>query len=476
MQYMRYRILFVLLLSFLLVQAQNSKDLNQAKLDLKNKEYSKALPIFEAERMEKPTDPSLNLSYGICLVETGGDLNKAEECLLIAAKRNLPESYLYLADIYLNQYKITEADAYLNKYAKLRPKERETTLRPFREKLDLLDQAISRTEDIQIIDSLVVDKKLLLSAYQLSPELGQLCRYKDFFGSTVDTESVIFENQKGLKIYFGDPDSGSLVRMDKLLSGFGNEKLPLSDDNFGLMGEVSFPFLLSDGLTLYFSAKSENWFGGYDIYVTRYDMNRGVYLTPERLNMPFNSLANDYLYVYDEIKGVGWFATDRFQPEGLVCVYTFIPNEEVILVENDDPKYIERRARIASIKDSWKPTKDYRSIVAKAREYSNKQPKVKSDDVGFILNDDITYHHESDFKNTEARSKFRELQELKKKLASVSSTLESKRIEYSNTVKSNKDELSDLIQDLERLENMFQTEVCNLEIQIRSLEASSLTK
>ena len=45
------------------------------------------------------------------------------------------------------------------------------------------------------------------------------------------------------------------------------------------------------------------------------------------MGFPFNSYANDYMLVIDETCNVGWFASDRYQPEGKVCIYTFIPNE-----------------------------------------------------------------------------------------------------------------------------------------------------
>lgn len=31
------------------------------------------------------------------------------------------------------------------------------------------------------------------------------------------------------------------------------------------------------------------------------------------------------MYVIDEFNNLGWFASDRYQPEGKVCVYVFIP-------------------------------------------------------------------------------------------------------------------------------------------------------
>ena len=90
---------------------------------------------------------------------------------------------------------------------------------------------------------------------------------------------------------------------------------------------LNYPFMLSDGQTLYFAAKNEESLGGYDIYMTRYDNDERKYLAPENLGMPFNSPANDYLLVIDEFNNLGGFASDRNQPADSVCLYTFIPNE-----------------------------------------------------------------------------------------------------------------------------------------------------
>lgn len=471
---MKYWSLIILFFTFLGINAQNVKELSQAKVDYKNRAFDKALPVFEKEYNMKPNDPSLNLWYGVCLLETGGDLKKAEECLLNASKRNLPESYLYLGYLYVNGYRVSEAEELYARYAKARPREKETVLAPYIQDLEKMKKAISRTEDIQIIDSLIVDKRSFLSAYKLSPEAGTLSQYRDVFESSNNVESVVYINEKGSKIYFGEPSKGkySLFSMDKLLSGYGNKKM-LSSDNFGLDGDINYPFVLTDGSTIYFSAKDDNGLGGYDIYVTRYNLNNDSYLSPELLNMPFNSPANDYLYVFDEEKGVGWFATDRFQPEGKLCVYTFIPNEEVSLLENDDEKYVESRARIASIRDSWKPGKDYRSIREKAKKQVVKV-EAKSSDFTFIVDDSHVYHFYTDFKSKKARDMFSELQSKQKRLDTLNDDLQNKRFDYSKASANQKKTLSGLISDLEVSQEQLEKTISDLIVNVRNEEIRSL--
>lgn len=471
---MKYISLIISLCLCFALNAQTAKDLAQAKLDYKNNDFAKALPVFEREHSSKPTDPSLNLWLGVCIFETGGNIKQAEEYLLIAAKRNLPESYLYLGDIYIKQYRISEAQQQYERYAKARPKEKETTLGTRNQYLDKLQRAISRTEDIQIIDSLIVSKDAFLSAYKLSSDAGSLAAFNDIFDADRRIESTVYINGKGSKIYFGQPTNNkmSLFSMDKLLNGYGNEK-KISNNNLGLTGNTNYPFVLTDGSTIYFAGQDENGLGGYDIYVTRYNLNNDTYLTPELLNMPFNSTANDYLYVFDEEKGIGWFATDRFQPEGRVCVYTFIPNEEVTLVESDDEIYKENRAKIASIKSTWRPGKNYSSLIATARK-ENTVVEKKVSDFTFVINDRYTYNAYADFKSSTARNIYFEANEKRKALEATEKDLEDKRTEYINVSGNQRSTLASVIQNLENRQSLLYKEVQDLDIKARNEEIKAL--
>lgn len=80
-------------------------------------------------------------------------------------------------------------------------------------------------------------------------------------------------------------------------------------------------------MTIYYASDGDGSMGGYDIFVTRYNTNTDTYLVPENVGMPFNSPYNDYMYVIDEYNNLGWFASDRYQPEDKVCIYVFVPND-----------------------------------------------------------------------------------------------------------------------------------------------------
>ena len=209
------------------------------------------------------------------------------------------------------------------------------------------------TQQIIIIDSIVVNKDQFLASIRLSSECGQLLNTGAFFRNQL--QGTLYLNEMGNKVYFSQPDGHQqqLYTADKL----GNEwskPQPLQGLSEGI-DEASYPFMLTDGLTFYFAGKGEESIGGYDIFMTRYDSRSGSFLKPENIGMPFNSEANDYMYAIDEANRIGYFVSDRRQPEGKVCIYIFIPSDTRKTYDNS--KYTEEQIRnfadIASIADTW---------------------------------------------------------------------------------------------------------------------------
>ena len=209
------------------------------------------------------------------------------------------------------------------------------------------------TQQIVIVDSIVVNKDQFLASIRLSSECGQLMNTGTFFRNQL--QGTLYINEMGNKVYFSQPDGQQqqLYTADKL----GNEwskPQPLQGLSDGI-DETSYPFMLTDGITFYFAGKGEESIGGYDIFITRYDSRSGSFLKPENIGMPFNSEANDYMFAIDESNRIGYFASDRRQPEGKVCIYVFVPQDTRKTYDNS--KYSDEQIRnfadIASIADTW---------------------------------------------------------------------------------------------------------------------------
>lgn len=408
------------------------QSLDKAKKLYNEGKYAEAKPAFARLVKQAPSNASYNLWYGVCCLKTD-DLAAATKHLKAAVKRRTQEAYRYLGETYLLTYHFDEAAEMFEEYISLISKKKQDTA-PFKARLELANEGsrmLDKVEAVEIIDSLVVDKTAFLKVYALSEESGKLSTYNDFFQSSQEVSSTVYLNQKGDKIFYAHPteeNKSCLFTQSKLMDHWGDEKqLPM---NVNSTGNDNYPFVLSDGMTLYYASEGNGSLGGYDLFVTRYNINSDSYLAPEQLGMPFNSPYNDYMYVLDESKNLGWFVSDRFQPKGKVCVYLFIPNAERKRVESEDIALKRRLAMIQSIRESWSAGADYQALVELAhQEVPFGEPKNKKD-FTFIINDQTTYFTLDEIQSPDAKKFYAKAIALRKQIAQQSEKLEQLRTDY----------------------------------------------
>lgn len=458
-------IFYTILFSFFSIILQG-QTLDDAKAMFNDGNFAEALPVFRAEYDSIPNNAALNQWLGVCLFETG-QLMESEKHLVFASKNKINNSYIYLGELYAKMYRFADAEKEFVKFerANRRNKDAMAKLAKKREYVSRLKQNISRTEDIQIIDSIVVAKQDFLDAYNLSNASGKVMFSHNFFRNSPKTDKTVYINELENKIYYSQ--MGKLFTMEKLLDTFGNEKL--LPENINDKGIQDFPFVMPDGVTIYFASESEKSMGGYDIYVTRYNINSDSYLNPNRLNAPFNSPFNDYLMAIDEEKGIGWFASDRFQPSDSVCVYTFIPNAQTTLIENESQEYMINRARISEIAKTLQPDKDYSAILAKAKRRTNS--RTIENEIEFVINDKVTYRSLNQFRNQKARNLYSQVMKLEKEMNQLQQQLDSHRERYAAGEKSLK---NSILQSEARSKKLFD-ELEKLKKEVRKEEIKSLS-
>jgi len=160
------------------MQAQTLEDAKALYLEGR---YAEALPLFQQEYQNDPNNCIYQSVVGVSLYETGRIL-EAEKYLSFAAQKKIPESYLYLGELYAKMYRFEDAEAEFEKYQRANRKNKEALdkLTQRREYAEKLQRAVNRTEDIQVIDSLVVPKLKFLSAYNLSKSSGSLLPINEF--------------------------------------------------------------------------------------------------------------------------------------------------------------------------------------------------------------------------------------------------------------------------------------------------------
>ena len=332
------------------------------------------------------------------------------------------------------------------------------------------------TQQIVIIDSIVTDKSLFLSHYVLSSETGKIMTASQFKG--IKADGYIYLNEMGNKAYFGKADKNGIRQIftsDKLGDRWG-EPILMNGLSEGI-DEADYPFMMNDGITFYFAARGEESIGGYDIFFTRYDSRSGAFLKPENIGMPFNSEANDYMYAADEQSGIGYFVSDRRQPEGKVCVYIFIlPDTRR---SYDPSKYTEEQIRdfadITRIADTWGNGSERRAALERLKAVFTNDSQPAADNAteantAIVINDRLTYSNVRDFRSPTAANHYRELLKARERLSTLEADLQKSRDRYVRADENGRSLLRDIILHNEEQALMLRNNIHTLEKQIRNEE------
>ena len=345
-----------------------------------------------------------------------------------------------------------------------------------------LERMTENTQRILFIDSVVVSKKQFLSSYRLAPEVGQVARYQDIFHTRQQPDAYVHVNELGSRCYLSLAPTDTtmqLYKSDNIDNRWSRPQLLKGINEDGQFRRVNYPFMMGDGQTFYFAAEGGDGLGGYDIYVTRYDADEDQFLHPVNIGMPFNSEANDYLYIIDEYSNLGWFATDRNQPADSVCVYIFLPpaTRQTYSASGLSSEEILPYARIDCIADTWTDEPARQEALARLQsiaQHLHQEPV--GNELSFIVNDDITYSSITDFRAPDNSKRYKELLGLRQRHQRLTAALNKARDYYAQVGQDERDELRPEILASERMQFQLQRQIHETEKTIRNNEIIFLTK
>lgn len=388
------------------------------------------------------------------VAKTAKDVKEVKETQDVVAPKPAPTTYPVMEvstdeiDIMIDNMKYKEAGDKLKKnITQAKRRRKDTSVMDAQlERCNRGVQALRGTDHVVVVDSVVVDKQTFLAAYNISDEMGKVAMTNK--GRTTE-----FTTQLVNKVYASEPDKESLQLYTYYLeNGRRTEKKLV--EGLDVDGDINYPFLMSDGSTLYFAARSSEGLGNYDLYITRYDYDEDKYYRAESLGFPYNSYANDYMMVVDEERHIGWFASDRYQPEGKVCIYTFIPNSSrhPYDYENDPLAEIITAAKLRPIKATW--TKENETARQQAlmtlKKASQSDKQQTNYEFTLVINDQKTYHFYREFRSPQAKLQCKEWMDKSAQLKEVGKKLQTQRDSYRKS-KGNKEQLLKLEQQYERL-------------------------
>lgn len=397
-------------------------------------DYEAAIQILTAELDRAPKSAqagTLNQLLGECLFETG-DYAAARHCFDIAKAKGVADAYRYIGRLAYLDYDFDGASSMYAKYRQMKTKAKKPVAPEAEEEENRIGMAegfLGRVEKIAVIDSIAVDFDGFFRSYRIPSSAGRLAAADAIpFEDSRRMASMAFFNETGDFAMWAEPDTiGSQRIYESIRLTDGSWHKPVLTGDGLLEGDSDYPFMMADGLTLYFANDGPESIGGYDIFVASRDAATGEYLQPQNMGMPYNSPYDDFMLAIDELNGVGWWATDRNRLDGKVTVYVFVTNDlrKNCSPEEDDVVALARIDRIADTQGDG----DYSSLLSAIAEIDPDAVSKKAD-FHFPMGKGKVYTSMADFKTDAGREAMREYMEAAKKYESDAAALKQMRREY----------------------------------------------
>jgi WD40-like Beta Propeller Repeat len=323
----RCSFLFVLLLfsgENLFSQSTEQELIKAANSFFEKEEYAKAMPLYSQLLSLHPTDPEYNYKYGASAIY-GESIKKDEgiKYLKFASGKPgvSPLSYFFLGKVYHLNYQFNDAIAAYNSF-------KTSADKSIQEKYQI-DMYISMCEngkkllqnikDITVIDKVQTTVKDFFRNYELDEVGGRILVCPEELLSAIDKKNqfrpLIFFPGKTTTIYFAsygnDKSNGKDLYTAAILPGGKYSSPKKIEGILNTAFDEDFPFMHSDGKTLYFCSKGHSSMGGYDVFKSTYSIENGTFSEPENLDFAINTPDDDIFYIADSLNKVAFFASSR---------------------------------------------------------------------------------------------------------------------------------------------------------------------
>lgn len=347
------------LLALLAVAGVNAQKLDVAQKLVTEGDYWKAALQLEKDLKGNPAlakNAQYNYLSGVCSFEMG-NIPQADRQLTAAYQKGMSAASLYLGRIAFFNYEFDKAADFYDEFRKYREKVKKDPgddLEQFERELAIADNSLDRVEKIVIIDSIAVPSDNFFEHYKLPRSAGKIISPKYMPLESHRSGAVAaFVNEGEDYMIWGEPDSiGNVKLVESYRMTDGVWQDPVGTPDFLRSGGYAdYPFVMPDGVTIYYASDGDESMGGYDIFVVTRDPQTGEFLQPRNLGMPFNSPYDDFMMAIDEENGIGWWATDRNQLGDKVTIYVYKVNDSRSNYDPDDENLAEK-ARISDFKST----------------------------------------------------------------------------------------------------------------------------
>lgn len=400
--------------------------------------YAEAISLLGKERSSNEkivSSAQYNYLLGVCQFEQG-DYADASESLEKARAKGNKASLLYLGRLAYLAYDFEKALELYDAFEEQSEKGKQPLpgdVESARRQLTVAENSLGRVEKIEILDSIAVAKDLFFQSYKLPRSAGRLEGGEELKESThQDTVGTAFINEGDDFMIWSEPDSlGNLVLLESIKLTDGEWHSPTSTPSLlGGGGNAAYPFMMPDGVTLYYASDGEESMGGYDIFVASRNPQTGEFLQPQNIGMPYNSPFDDYMLAIDEENGLGWWASDRNLLDDKITVYLYKVNE-LRKNYNPDDEDIVAKAKISEFEltqDSEKAA-EYAELLETVDNINPDEQKKKAD-FYFPRGNGTYYTSFADFSSGASVEAMKKYLEFKKTLREDETRLDEMRRNY----------------------------------------------
>ncbi|MCD4834856.1 MAG: hypothetical protein K8R31_13740 [Bacteroidales bacterium] len=358
---------YIILFSFFLVASVNTwaqvddnlDELKSAYLNVQEGNYKEAYPYFKEMLNIYPKEPTYNYYVGVCLLFLDKDPLLSIKYLRFAATKEVPDDvYYYLGLAYIKNYQFEKAVENLEWFEKKAGKKqlKELNVQNYIAMAQNGSYLIKYIKEPSVYSKTIIDQNDFYKNYKFDDLEGKFVDRFEYFNQEKDSlvENSILYVPNFLKkneiLYFsaknkkrGDYD---IYRITRLTDTSWSEP-----ENLGNVINTSFdenyPYLHSDGTTLYFASKGHYSMGGYDLFSSSWNWDNQEWPEPENLDFPINSPFNDILFVSSPNKKTAFFTSDRETKEPNVIVYKLKLNNSEPYIELKNHEEVLELSRLS---------------------------------------------------------------------------------------------------------------------------------
>jgi tetratricopeptide (TPR) repeat protein len=373
----------------------------------KQAKYSEAVPLFAQLLSNHPGDMRYEYLYGVSRYQVGNMPADAIQHLENASKDNSTprDVWFYLGRCYHLTYHFSEAvDAYIKFKQFAAPKQLEEwdvdlNIQQCKNAINMPD----KSDKYLVHDKLIVNENDFLSLYKLDPlRDGRILTMLENYQSSADKKKnekqFLYLEPSGTKMYYASrgvdgENSSDIICVSKKINKWERPaKVSAANSKY----DESYPTSSKDGKVVYFSAKSPQSLGGYDIFKITFNSATNTWSKPENMGAPVNSPADDFLFATSTLEHCAYVTTNRDCEPGKLCVMKIEltdPTEGSInirgkFINNDRPNELQVTIQFFN-QDNWKLLGEAK-VDTKSGAYSIKLPYVQRfatriDVVGYSL-------------------------------------------------------------------------------------------